>query len=63
MEGTRSSTGGRPRKVLWIGGSDGYGVAVDLADTLQTLIGLHGPSRLRGVGLRLRARSTSSRAW
>ncbi|MEU9167368.1 ROK family transcriptional regulator [Streptomyces sp. NPDC048420] len=29
-EGTRSSTGGRPRKVLRLGGSDGYAVAADL---------------------------------
>ncbi|WP_405620651.1 ROK family protein [Streptomyces sp. NBC_00076] len=29
-EGTLSSTGGRPRKVLRLGGSDGYAVAADL---------------------------------
>ncbi|WP_330285773.1 ROK family transcriptional regulator [Streptomyces sp. NBC_00576] len=29
-QGTRSSTGGRPRKVLRLGGSDGFAVAADL---------------------------------
>jgi predicted NBD/HSP70 family sugar kinase len=29
-EGTRNSTGGRPRKVLRLGGSDGYAVAAEL---------------------------------
>lgn len=29
-EGTRSSTGGRPRKVLRLGGADGYAVAADI---------------------------------
>ncbi|MDV9174937.1 helix-turn-helix domain-containing protein, partial [Streptomyces sp. W16] len=28
--GTRSSTGGRPRKVLRLGGSDGFAVAAEL---------------------------------
>ncbi|MFM9442390.1 ROK family protein [Streptomyces acidiscabies] len=48
-EGTRSSTGGRPRKVLRLGGHDGYAVAADLGGNHARVGAVHAGGALTDV--------------
>ncbi|MFD5459675.1 ROK family transcriptional regulator, partial [Streptomyces olivaceus] len=48
-EGTQSSTGGRPRTVLRLGGQDEYAVAADLGGSPAALGVVQPPGELRAV--------------